>query len=79
MIILVGLAKLFSIQYFNNYKLLTNTMTNETFALYQCGTPVPTNLSAGTKIFPIAANKIAALDTTSVSFLEVIKKIKIID
>nr|CAG8483654.1 5466_t:CDS:2 [Entrophospora candida] len=65
-------SQFFSIQYFNNYKLLTNTQTKEAFALYQCGTPAPTNLPTGTKVFPIAANKIAALDTTSVSFLEVL-------
>nr|CAG8509204.1 2582_t:CDS:2 [Entrophospora candida] len=68
----VEFAQFFSIQYFNNYKLLTNTQSKETFALYQCGTPAPTTLPTGTKVFSIAANKIAALDTSSVSFLEVL-------
>ncbi|CAG8531846.1 5654_t:CDS:2, partial [Scutellospora calospora] len=68
----VTTATLFTINYNNNYKLVTNTDTKENFALVQCGTPVPTNLPAGTKIFNISLNNVAILDTSVVPFLEVL-------
>ncbi|CAG8553985.1 17019_t:CDS:2, partial [Racocetra fulgida] len=42
----------------------------ETFALVQCGTPVPTGLPAGTKVFNISLNNVAIMDTSVVPFLE---------
>ncbi|CAG8807864.1 30767_t:CDS:2, partial [Gigaspora margarita] len=66
----VTTATLFTIKYNNNYKLVTNIDTKETFALVQCGTPVPTGLPAGTKVFNISLNNVAILDTSVVPFLE---------
>ncbi|RUS34629.1 periplasmic binding protein [Jimgerdemannia flammicorona] len=63
-------ATLFAIQYFNNYKLVSNKMTNEIFALYQCGTPAPTNLPNGTKVFAVPVAKVATLQTSSNTYLE---------
>lgn len=63
-------ATFFSVQYFNNYKLVTNKNTNETFALTQCGTPQPTNLPNGTKYFTVPVKHVAAVYTTDVTFLE---------
>ncbi|KAG9289830.1 hypothetical protein G9A89_015410 [Geosiphon pyriformis] len=67
-------ATLFSIQYFKNYKLLTNNYTKETFALYQCGTPPPSAavLPVGTKLFSVPVKSVAVLDTTSNSYLEML-------
>ncbi|RUS18076.1 periplasmic binding protein [Endogone sp. FLAS-F59071] len=66
----VDTATLFSVNYFHNYKLVSNKRTNETFALYQCGTPVPANLPNGTKIFSVPVRRVATLATTSNTFLE---------
>ncbi|CAG8475933.1 6792_t:CDS:2 [Cetraspora pellucida] len=66
----VTTASLFTIKYNNNYKLVTNTDSKETFALVQCGTPVPTGLPAGTKVFNISFNNVAIMDTSVVPFLE---------
>ncbi|CAG8517209.1 9964_t:CDS:2 [Cetraspora pellucida] len=68
----VTTASLFTIKYNNNYKLVTNTNSKETFALVQCGTPIPTGLPAGTKVFNISLNNVAIMDTSVVPFLEVL-------
>ncbi|CAG8578465.1 8636_t:CDS:2 [Paraglomus brasilianum] len=80
----VETATLFSIQYFKFYKLVTNKFTNETFALYQCGTQVPpaTAIPAGTKVFEVPVKKMAVLGTSSVAYLDMLglrSKISIID
>lgn len=64
-------ATYFKIEYHNSYKLLTNTMTNETFALYQCGTTAPTGLVNGTKFFSIPVNNVAVTDVSVIPYLEV--------
>lgn len=64
-------ATYFKISYHNNYKLLVNSYTNETFALYQCGTPVPTGLANGTKVFPVPVSNVAVMETIVVPYLEV--------
>ncbi|CAG8523355.1 3850_t:CDS:2 [Dentiscutata erythropus] len=66
----VTTASLFTIKYNNNYKLVMNTATKDTFALVQCGTPVPTGLPAGTKVFNISLNNVAVMDTSVVPYLE---------
>ncbi|CAG8567226.1 5041_t:CDS:2 [Ambispora gerdemannii] len=67
-------AKYFTINYSKNYKLLTNTFTNETFALYQCGTPKPpaAALPAGAKLFSVPVKTVAVLDTSSNTYLELL-------
>ncbi|CAG8455468.1 2726_t:CDS:2 [Acaulospora morrowiae] len=75
-------ASLFRIEYYKNYKLVYNLYTNETFALYQCGTPIPSNLPAGTKNFSIPLSAIAILDSSEIPFLEALglrSTIKVID
>lgn len=62
---------MFSINYFKNYKLVTNKQTNEIFALYQCGTPIPTNLPTGAKPIQISVKNVAVTDTSAIPFLEV--------
>jgi hypothetical protein len=64
-------ATYFQISYHNNYKLLVNSYTNETFALYQCGTPQPTGLANGTKFFPVPVSNVAVMETIVVPYLEV--------
>src|SRR6266542_4770705 len=68
---LVETATKFSIEYFKSYKLVTNQQTNEIFALYQCGTPVPANLPAGAKPLPISVKNAAVTDTSAIPFLDV--------
>jgi len=67
-----GHADDFSITYFLNYKLVENTRTNETFALYQCGTPAPTGLNSSVKVFPIPFSTIAITSTVEITFLEML-------
>ncbi|CAO3631912.1 unnamed protein product [Cunninghamella echinulata] len=65
-------ADLFTIEYHNNYKLLTNVSSNATFALVQCGTPAPANssLPANTEVYEIPIKSAAVLSTTVVPYLE---------
>ncbi|CAM0142984.1 hypothetical protein VKS41_006265 [Umbelopsis sp. WA50703] len=65
-------ATYFQISYHNNYKLLVNSYTNETFALYQCGTPQPTGLANGTKFFPVPVSNVAVMETIVVPYLEML-------
>lgn len=64
-------AKYFEIQYFNNYKLITDHRNEQQYALVQCGTPLPTNLANGTEIYQVPVTSVAAVETTVVPYLEV--------
>lgn len=66
-------AQLFTIEYHNNYKLLTDVSTGSHFALVQCGTPAPANSSLpnGTEIYQVPIKNAAVLSTTVIPFLEV--------
>ncbi|CAB4434355.1 unnamed protein product [Rhizophagus irregularis] len=78
----VETATMFSINYFKSYKLVTNKQTNEIFALYQCGTPIPTNLPTGAKPIPISVKNVAVTDTSAIPFLELLglrSTIKLLD
>ncbi|CAG8573588.1 8509_t:CDS:2 [Funneliformis mosseae] len=66
----VETATLFSVEYFNHYKLVTNTKTKEVFGLYQCGTI--NDLPANVKPFPISVNSVAVTDTSSSAFLDML-------
>ncbi|CAG8441863.1 11859_t:CDS:2 [Diversispora eburnea] len=66
----VTTAKLFTIEYFKNYKLIR--AQNETYALYQCGTPVPEGLPVGTKNFSIPLTSVAIYDSSVIPFLEIL-------
>lgn len=64
------LDDLFTIEYSLSYKTVTNIQTNEKFVLYQCGTPVPK--VEATSIFSIPINTTVLMDTTSITFLELL-------
>ncbi|KAL1923813.1 uncharacterized protein VTP21DRAFT_8793 [Calcarisporiella thermophila] len=66
----VDTASLFSIQYFNNYKLVSNKYSNQTFALVQCGTPRPASIPANMTVFEIPVSRVATLETTATAFLD---------
>ncbi|RHZ82278.1 hypothetical protein Glove_110g74 [Diversispora epigaea] len=66
----VTTAKLFTIEYFKNYKLIH--AQNETYCLYQCGTPIPGDLPAGTKNFSIPLTSVAIYDSSVIPFLEIL-------
>jgi len=61
----------FTVEYRGNYKLVKHTVTNETYVLYQCGTPKPVgNFPSNTQYFQIPVSRVIVQDTTSVTFLE---------
>jgi hypothetical protein len=64
-------ATYFSIEYHNNYKVIENHKTGNTYVLVQCGTPAPTNVTNATEIYNIPITKAAAMETTVVPYLEV--------
>ncbi|CAO3681340.1 unnamed protein product [Umbelopsis ramanniana] len=69
-------ATLFKIEYHNSYKLLTSIdpygIANETYALYQCGTTIPTGLANGTKIIQIPVSRVGVLDVSVIPYLEML-------
>ncbi|KAG0057274.1 hypothetical protein BGZ83_000064 [Gryganskiella cystojenkinii] len=77
-------ATLFSVTYKNNYKVVTNSFTNNTFVLTQCGTtpPAASLFSNTTVFFNVPVKNVASLATTAVSYLEMLgerKAIKAVD
>lgn len=52
-------------------QVVKNSLVNETYVLYQCGTPMPSpnSLPAGAKMFSVPLNSVAALETIPVAFL----------
>ncbi|KAJ3105194.1 hypothetical protein HDU97_008348 [Phlyctochytrium planicorne] len=59
--------------YGKNYKVITNAVSNETVLLYQCGTPIPTTVTANRTIaVPVKSATIS--DTTIVTYLELLGK-----
>ncbi|KAL0093464.1 hypothetical protein F4703DRAFT_1274828 [Phycomyces blakesleeanus] len=68
-------ASLFTIEYFKNYKLVTDTRSASTYALVQCGTPTPSDLPAGTEVYQVPVTKVAALQTTVVPYIEMLGEV----
>ncbi|KAI9139765.1 hypothetical protein BKA69DRAFT_615819 [Paraphysoderma sedebokerense] len=70
----------FSIQYNKYYKLLKNGRTGDTYALYLCGSKVPSDVPAGTKTFQVPVERVAiASGFDLVPYLELLgvrKKLK---
>jgi len=62
----------FQVEYYNSYKVVLNTITDEEAVLYQCGTPKPTGFSNGTKLFSIPVNSIGFTSTTEATFFEIL-------
>ncbi|KAG2234769.1 hypothetical protein INT48_000118 [Thamnidium elegans] len=61
----------FSVSYHNHYKVVENHKSGRKYALVQCGTPAPTGLNV-TEIYTIPVNKVAAMETTAVPYLELL-------
>lgn len=68
----------FNVRYFGPYKIVTNERANETYVVYQCGTPDPADLAPGTipgvdmataKVFEIPLRSVSVGDTTADTFL----------
>ncbi|KAG1395465.1 hypothetical protein G6F60_010227 [Rhizopus arrhizus] len=65
-------ANHFTIEYHNNYKLMENLKTGESYMLVQCGTPTPSNIPNGTEVYQIPITKAAVMETSIVPYLEMI-------
>eukprot|EP00884_Botryococcus_braunii_P017095 jgi/Botrbrau1/4069/Bobra.152_3s0025.2 len=76
----VTVARDFSVAYFNNYKVVTNSKANETYVLYQCGVPKPAvgdpGVVAGAKFFEIPLISVVVADTVPLGFLEALNVTK---
>lgn len=76
----VDYARGFSIDYHNNYKILTvtqpwaNAQEVFTYALVQCGTPVPENLG-DTPVFMVPIRSIVTMSATYLPYLEQLGKL----
>ncbi|CAM9956513.1 unnamed protein product [Discosporangium mesarthrocarpum] len=69
-------AETFSVEYFNNYKVLTvGTGANATYVLYQCGTPVPVVTSTKYPVLhyiSVPVQKVSTGSSSHVPFLELL-------
>ncbi|KAF9343977.1 hypothetical protein BGX26_004964 [Mortierella sp. AD094] len=67
-------AALFTVQYKNNYKVVTNTYVNQSFVLTQCGTPVPDAAQfPNTTVFTyVPVSNVASIATTAVAYIEML-------
>lgn len=70
----VVVAQDFQVQYANNFKVLRNTMNNETTVLVLCGTPAPNAelFPDGTHFIEVPVEAYASTSTVQVGFLEVL-------
>lgn len=64
----------FDVEYYNQYKVVTNNIVNETYVLYQCGAQLPTTsqFPKGTKFFEIPLTKVSAPETVPYAFIELL-------
>jgi hypothetical protein len=60
-----------SYTYNKSYKIVKNSLSNETIVLYQCGAPRPT-VPEATHFFTVPVTKVAISDTTPVTYLELL-------
>ncbi|KAK9815804.1 hypothetical protein WJX72_009772 [[Myrmecia] bisecta] len=67
----VAIAKDFQVEYFPNFKVVTNSKVNETYVLYQCGTAAPSSslFSNTTKFFEIPLTSVSVPETVPLAFL----------
>eukprot|EP00891_Asterochloris_glomerata_P001563 jgi/Astpho2/1563/Aster-x1015 len=63
-----------TVQYMEQFKLVNNSVAEEIYVLYQCGTPAPSKaqFAKGAKFFPIPLKTVIASDNTSYAFLDVL-------
>jgi len=65
----------FTVQYRKHFKIVEVVPTNEKFILYQCGTSAPSSADyPGYKMFQVPIKKAAVLDTTLLTYLELLGK-----
>jgi hypothetical protein len=64
-------SSLWSVEYKKSYKILTNKSVNETYVLYQCGSTRP-KLDKVKKYVSIPVKNVAAIDTSSVFYLQML-------
>ncbi|KAJ3214914.1 hypothetical protein HDU67_001063 [Dinochytrium kinnereticum] len=69
------------ITYGKNYKVITNSLSNEVVVLYQCGTPRPPATVApnANRTLAVPVRKVSISDTTSVTYLELLGRASAID
>lgn len=72
----VEFAQDFTVTYRGTFKVVTNKRANETYVLYQCGTPNPVDsadtelgLDTNTKVFQIPLVSVAVSDSSAAGFL----------
>lgn len=65
-------SKLWTIEYANTYKILTNLAANQTYLLFQCGTEAPADQLDGrhTVVTEIPLTKVALTQTPPITYLE---------
>lgn len=70
----VNNAQGFTVEYYNFYKVVKNNIADETYVLYQCGTPVPAAdaVPAGSKFFEIPLTSLSAPETVPYAFVEIL-------
>lgn len=66
-----------SIQYYPSFKVVNNTVVNEQYVLYQCGSTVPTaasspSIRSDAKYFQIPIQRACVDETTPVNFIELL-------
>ncbi|KAK9815192.1 hypothetical protein WJX73_010478 [Symbiochloris irregularis] len=68
----VEFAQGFSVEYFDTYKIVRNTIVNETYVLYQCGLQPPStdSLPEGSKLFSVPLDSTAVVETVPLAFLK---------
>lgn len=62
----------FSVEYHETYKLVRNSIVNETYVLVQCGAPPPpaAALPAGAKVFEVPLSAVSVPGTVPLAFME---------
>lgn len=67
-------ARGFSVEYFNTYKVVTDSIANLTYVLVQCGAAPPPQdkIPAGATVFQIPLTSISATETIPYAYLEVL-------
>lgn len=70
----VNNAQGFTVEYYSSYKVVKNNIADETYVLYQCGTPPPATdaVPAGSKFFEIPLTSLSAPETVPYAFVEIL-------
>eukprot|EP00271_Cylindrocystis_brebissonii_P015675 TRINITY_DN38642_c0_g1_i1.p1 TRINITY_DN38642_c0_g1~~TRINITY_DN38642_c0_g1_i1.p1 ORF type:complete len:538 (-),score=79.70 TRINITY_DN38642_c0_g1_i1:529-2079(-) len=68
----VDTALVFAVQYHNYYKVVHDNYTSTSYVLYQCGAPVPANLTSTVKPIQIPVTSVALTGTVPVAYFELL-------